>query len=536
MSLKFTKKDLKNNAGSSVFGRGMRYFENDAVGKIKTVADKYIAKVHGRNVYTVQYSPGENRFSCNCPYGGFCKHLVAFGLKLLEEKDNLGTVKNFDEWYASINNEVKLRFLERLVSEDVGLKENLDKFNKRASQDDKVETKDVAEAVFHMLKNLSWEDVLDNQDHYDYYVDEFDVMNDMIENALDDHYSEIDEMARNGRIEEAFDYILGLYLGLRNSVETEIAEYMDDLESYSGESLDKFSETLKLQNDASKTKILNRFIAFCNENHIHNFHSFESFLMVYITEKHVDLLKEFLLEYREEYPVNKILMMIAEMNGDVGLMEKTLRDNSQASLYIPYLKILKANGEIDKIKQTLLRLSKKDDICQFEQFITPELGDETYKNFLLQLITKCFKTRYYKIYKGLVDENQKNAFIAGIEKKLSYRNERFALPLLVEEKLYEPVVAYIRERVRGEFGFDSYEAFLDEISKKMPGEVWDIYFKKVNHLFSLRKRNDYTTMAYYLKKMKTINKEKTEQLIFTYYNHKPVLRALKDEFVKAGIV
>ena len=36
--------------------------------------------------------------------------------------------------------------------------------------------------------------------------------------------------------------------------------------------------------------------------------------------------------------------------------------------------------------------------------------------------------------------------------------------------------------------------------------------------------------------MKDIDKEKTERLISTYYNHKPVLRALRDEFEKAGIV
>jgi hypothetical protein len=51
-----------------------------------------------------------------------------------------------------------------------------------------------------------------------------------------------------------------------------------------------------------------------------------------------------------------------------------------------------------------------------------------------------------------------------------------------------------------------------------------------------QKCDAYGAMTHYLKIMKKIDKEKTRQVIPAYYNHKPPLPALKDEFNKAGLV
>ncbi len=538
MPLNFTKKDLKDFAGETVFNRGLKYYHDDAVDEIKTVADKYTAKVYGSRIYNVEYAPAEDVFSCNCPYDGFCKHLVAFGLKLLDEKNDLPETQNFDEWYADIDDETKLRFLERLVRNDNTLKEKLDKMSRQTGRDndDVIDVNDVAEVVYDTLSALTYDDVLSSHYQYDYYIEEYEVIDDLVRDALDDYFSEARELTQYGKPEQAFDYILGIILGLEKSEDTEIAEYQDGFSYFIDELLTQFTKSLMRQPNETKTRILNRLINFYRENNLDIIYYFSDFLSGFVTKDHSEMLKQFLLNYSGEYSADNLLMRIAELDKDTDLMQKLLKDNHSSSLHIPYLKILKDNGEFAKMKQIMVKFLENDSVCELEQFVLPELGNETYKEFLLLLITKCFKPEYYKIYKDLISEDEKQEFLTGIRKNISHRNERYALPVLFEEKSYEPVLEYIKKQATSEYAFDSYEKYLQKISRIMPGEVWLIYFLRVEHLFASRNRNAYAAMAYYLKLMKRTDKKKTNELISSYYNHKPVLRALRDEFRKAGIV
>ncbi len=534
MPLYFTIKDLKNQCGNTVFNRGLQYFEDGAISEIKTVVDKYTAKAYGRNVYTVAYSPEENAFSCNCPYDGFCKHQVAFGLKLLDEKEELPSTQGFENWFKNISAELKLNFLKQVVRKDIALREKLDRMSRQ--DDEPVEIDDIAEAVYNSMDELSYDDVWESRYNYNYYVDEFDVMDDLIQDTLEAYLSEVEERIQTGKLDLAFEYILGIYTGLKRSSETEIAEYFDDFENFLFRPLSQFTESLKQQPDKFKLKILNRFIDYCEKYPVDNFYLFKGFLLMFATEKDSDRLKKFLIPYTADYTAKEILMKIAEPDRDIRLMEKVLKNDAPASLYIPYLNILKANGEFEKIRQIVLKFSGHRDICELEQFIIPEPADETYKNLLLKLIEKCFKLKHYKNYKKLISEDENQEFLTKLKNNLSYSTENNALPVLFYGKIYDPVLKYIESRSDSEYGFDSYEKYLKEISKTMPGRVWEIYFKRVDHLFSERKRYAYHLMATYLKIMKKIDQEKTGQLITAYYNRKPRLPALKDEFNKAKII
>ena len=535
MPLHFTKSDLKERAGTEVFNRGVTYFQNGFVGEIKIIVDKYMAKVHGRNVYNVAYSPEEDAFSCNCSYNGFCKHEVALGLKLLREKERLSPTIKFHDWYYGISDEIKIRFLERLIRNDFALKEKLDRMNRQSGDDESVNISDIANAVYNTLNVLAYDDVLENYDGYNYYVDEYEVIDDLVSGTLADYLTAIREYIQMNKPFQAFDHLLGTYLGLQKSNDTEIAEYVDDFENYLFEPISEFVQFLQKQSDGIKSKIFNRFIEFCNNNPVHSLIFFKDFLLLFIKE-HSDRLKKFLLAFPDDYTAKGILLTILEREQDMEMMKRLLKENDSVYLYVPYLNLLKVKGEYKEIKQILLKFLDGHDICILKQFIIPELGNETYKKLLHQLILQCFELKYYKIYQKLISEDEKQAFLSGIGENISFSTERYALPILSYEKIYKPILKYIENSAESDFGFNSCEPYLKKIARSLPAEVWDIYHKRTDFLLKQRKRKDYATMAYYLKTMKGINKDKTDKLITTYYNHTPALRALRDEFKKARII
>ena len=112
MEKPFTIEELENVAGDTIFQRGKEYYKQGAVSEIFIKNGKYTANVYGTQKYEVAFNLDKQSISCNCPYdGGFCKHEVAFGIKLLEEWDYLQIDFNdFQETFQFIDNEIKLNF------------------------------------------------------------------------------------------------------------------------------------------------------------------------------------------------------------------------------------------------------------------------------------------------------------------------------------------------------------------------------------------------------------------------------------------
>ena len=88
-----TEANLKALAGARSFERGIGYL--DAVSGVE-VGDGWVtASVHGTERYEVELTldaPGGLRGECDCPYGmegNFCKHVVALGLTVLAQRENL---------------------------------------------------------------------------------------------------------------------------------------------------------------------------------------------------------------------------------------------------------------------------------------------------------------------------------------------------------------------------------------------------------------------------------------------------------------
>lgn len=90
---KLTEQYIKERARAKVFERGIWYFKNDQVKKIRLEDNIIYAQVMGNyGLYQVEIEDSDKDFSfqCSCPYeGDFCKHIVAVILAFLGKKDEL---------------------------------------------------------------------------------------------------------------------------------------------------------------------------------------------------------------------------------------------------------------------------------------------------------------------------------------------------------------------------------------------------------------------------------------------------------------
>jgi uncharacterized Zn finger protein len=133
-----TEVNLKALAGTRSFERGLGYLK--AVSGVE-VGDGWVtASVHGTERYEVELTldgPGGLTGGCDCPYGlegNFCKHLVALGLTLLAERENLPRrreaarerAQDLDGWLSALSRDELLALLRQQIGEDRQLRRRLE--------------------------------------------------------------------------------------------------------------------------------------------------------------------------------------------------------------------------------------------------------------------------------------------------------------------------------------------------------------------------------------------------------------------------
>lgn len=101
-----TKANLRKLAGTAAFERGKDYFAEGAVDRLRHSDEKVSAGVMGSERYQVGlWAEGDElAFDCTCPRaadGYFCKHCVAVGLVLLDEKDHAANAEKPDRPHDS---------------------------------------------------------------------------------------------------------------------------------------------------------------------------------------------------------------------------------------------------------------------------------------------------------------------------------------------------------------------------------------------------------------------------------------------------
>lgn len=91
-----SSEDIQNYCGSKLFYKGSEYHENGSILEVDFNFNKTLLKavVKGSLEYKVVISLNNTEVSagCSCPYGGFCKHIVAVLLNVIDENADIGTV------------------------------------------------------------------------------------------------------------------------------------------------------------------------------------------------------------------------------------------------------------------------------------------------------------------------------------------------------------------------------------------------------------------------------------------------------------
>ncbi len=113
---------LEAFAGSTIFKRGVSYFETGKVYDLKVdpVANEVVAKVSGNyGNYEVSIGDEGERLTayCDCPYDGYpCKHIVAVCLQYMEDKERYrGAAKKQRDLYQQIEKELPKRSKPELI-------------------------------------------------------------------------------------------------------------------------------------------------------------------------------------------------------------------------------------------------------------------------------------------------------------------------------------------------------------------------------------------------------------------------------------
>ena len=137
---------VRLQATAESFERGQDYHQGGAVGALVQRGDTIQADVEGSQFepYRVQITfdqAGITDADCSCPYdwGGWCKHLVAAALAILDDPDQVEVGMSLDDLVADMDRETLQELVVDLVARHPGLADEIEAWvdsRRSAVQDD----------------------------------------------------------------------------------------------------------------------------------------------------------------------------------------------------------------------------------------------------------------------------------------------------------------------------------------------------------------------------------------------------------------
>lgn len=136
--MQLTESWLRQYSTAPSFERGETYYAQQRVKKLIKVGDLYRAEVEGSKRYhqVINLSHGHPEMTCTCPYmsGGYCKHLVAVGLAILEGEYEEAAApytpqevapEDLDQVWRDLTNRQQMQFLHQAVEKRPALQQEL---------------------------------------------------------------------------------------------------------------------------------------------------------------------------------------------------------------------------------------------------------------------------------------------------------------------------------------------------------------------------------------------------------------------------
>jgi len=537
----FTKSDLNVFAGTGVYQRGEEYFANGAVGDITVENGNYTAFVFGNIRYTTFYDPILEKFSCDCPYGGFCKHRVALGLKILSQVDSLfQNTKTFLDIFRETDISLKLSFLENLLTQNSKFAESFLKFlkskTKQLDNDDteEVDIEDVASDIYERINQIGYEDLWDYAPR-NRYVDEWEIAEELVEEIIDEHMQDVKMYAESGDIREAFRYLCGIQIGLLRSSDTEIGEQVGDIENFKYDIAQIVLDALKNANISDKKQVIAiLFNAAETHNEIQNWSMHERLFDILIEEETLaELLKQKLSAFPSDKSTLDILRKIEKRLGNTDALKQMATENpDNFEIACEYLEILHKEQNFEKVKQILYSWfdqNKQSDLFALQAFITQELGNTDYRKLLVICFFRCSKFETYLKLREIFNEQEAKDIRDAV------KSDGLSHQINMHEKWYDDILLFVKSKLNSLY-FD-YSSYLKDIEAIFPNEAFEIHKSVIyQQLLVAKNRNTYSAIAEILTRMHKFLPAHVIQLAQELYNRKPNLPALRDELRKCGLI
>ena len=570
-----TKEFLKGVVPERIFWRGEDLFNEGAVQSVDISGNKITAKVLGTQIYTVKVEVKENDYymSCTCPYEGFCKHRIALGLWMVDNKDKLSKIEtvneapepavDIDALLKKATQNQKEKFLTEALKEYPML---LRRFEVMIAGAENLGNKvDIDKLRNEMIKKMESFDLEDYTRFYDSapemygYREEWEVLRDGAEaeffDLIESYQNRTLKFLDVGDVISSFKCLIAIYEAVRLA---DFHDIEDPVCIFEGDGLHYLTDEFLTQ---LFTEFISKFAAFSIEDKIyillidiffsrltkdgeHQVYHISDFIELFIhflkTEKIAEYLENCLREneYVSEQDSCEILLAVYEKlekkHKWLDIAEKYYKVNRVAADKLLH-HYRDNNNKLVQLAHKIAFQFNNEFIPFFYENLKKEDDSELYKK-ILDLHAR--QSQNIKIYKKLKKEYGKDAaweFIDSLEK--NWNTESFYIQLLVEEKAWEKLLSLAQKKSKTEPAMQ----YLRPIINIYPEEVFGIISKRAEkYLDENVGRSYYHYAADWLRVLKKISDEKVKDRVTFFINHltdkfnnRP---AMKDEFRKAKLI
>jgi hypothetical protein len=565
---------LESIVPERIFWRGEELYNEGMVKKVDITAGRLTAEVMGSHLYKVkaEFIEDNFKFSCTCPYEGFCKHSIALGLWMVENKSKLLKIKEKREELPSrpdaavllkkANGEQKDKFLLEALNESSILLNRFEVMLKGSNNlGDDI---DIDSLVSEIKVELGKFDLEDYARFYDSaperygYREEWEVLQDGAEaefnEMLDQYREKALELLEIHNVIGAFKYVLSLYEATKTADFESINDpacifegeglhylaeaYWDQLlrDFLTGFAAISFEENVYLQ----ITDIFFNRLVITSKNQIYKVSDFNGILLAcLVTEKIAFHIEELLGSNSnlEEEDYCELLLAVHEKIDEkekwLDVAEKYYQKNQAAAEKL-LNHFVNKKDKLVKLAHEIAFLFDKKFIPFFYENLEKKDDPELYKKILSEHIKETQTIEVYKEYKKEYGVDAALQFIDSLEKDWSA--EQFYIQLLQEEKAYEKLLSVAKEKSTESPAI----AYLRPIVNVYPEQVLKIVSVRTNKFLGENTgRNYYREAAQWLRLLNQITDKKVNEKSTSFINHlmekyknRP---ALKDEFRKVGL-
>jgi hypothetical protein len=544
--------------------RGADIYYSDQVRSVKVI-DNGLSAIVGSNAYQAKINWDRRKqswdFSCTCPYdwGGICKHLVALGYWMAEncEEKGDGSTKNRKEEISQLIKEADENIkdeilLEALLNDDTLIGKMKTKIAVLESSPGEESTDELVTKYLEWFRDIALPDEEEaferNNRPYDYYVEEWEMAEEIQREELEFQTSEIfdnmERLLKTGRILEAVFNLIALQEALGKYEEEDEYDNLPD-----GETIDlfrdyfdeKIKEMYRLLNDQiinleTQEKILETIIL-KYKNKI-PFYSYED-LLINISFDKITAAKLLNILQQEQYKADcsklqiKLVEILDNEELKLSIFERFAFMNNHAASYLLH-KYLPEKKEYHRIAEKVVSEHNKTLNAEIFSNLDPAENLELYKKTALLLYNDTCDINYYRKYKAA---NQVSNYKELLENYPKGEFLMHAFMILIEEKKFSE--AFDLFNSNNEYILNGKKC-LPYLIPALPEKCFSyITQKAIKMLKQTSSRSIYADAGFLLsllleypdKELKRQGKVLIEQICKKYWNR----RAMLDEFRRKGI-